>query len=224
MSTGVWLAALLSVACAGRDGQQTGVPAASSQPATTSAPLRPRVELSIGRQGEDWGRVVLELDAKRAPQTVANFLAYVDAGFYDGTIFHRVLSRTMVVGGSFGPDDALKTEGLRPPVRNEWPNGLKHARGTVAMSRKNGEADSATSEFFVNLADNAHLDEAGPDGAGFCVFGLVAEGLDVIERAQSVKMGPNETYRDRRSKPVEPIVIRRARRLAPASQPALRTP
>ena len=152
------------------------------------------------------GAIVLELDESNAPETVANFLRYVDDGFYDGTIFHRVIPRFMVQGGGFTADMTQKP--VRPPIRNEAANGLKNAKGTVAMART-GDVDSATAQFFVNLRDNAFLDHGVRD-FGYAVFGRVTEGLDVVDRiagVETTRRGPHADV------PAEPVIIETAERL-----------
>lgn len=137
--------------------------------------VNPRVKLQTTK-----GVVVIELDREHAPKTVENFLAYVASGHYDGTIFHRVIPGFMVQGGGFTAD--MKQKPTLPPIRNEAGNGLKNLRGTVAMART-GRVDSATSQFFINLVDNGFLDhhDNSPEGFGYCVFGHVVEGMDVVD-------------------------------------------
>lgn len=132
------------------------------------------------------GRIVLELDAAKAPVSVANFLRYVDAGFYDGTLFHRVIPGFMIQGGGFTSN--LKKKPGFEPIHNEAGNGLRNLRGTIAMARTSA-VDSATSEFFINVVDNAFLDHRDETSAGYgyAVFGRVVEGMDVVDRIVSVK-------------------------------------
>ncbi|MEO8308612.1 MAG: peptidylprolyl isomerase [Pseudomonadota bacterium] len=124
------------------------------------------------------GSFTLELDADKAPITVENFLSYVDEGFFDGLIFHRVIPGFMIQGGGFSPDMSQKKN--RAPIKNEATNGLKNARGTIAMARTS-EVNSATAQFFINLSDNAFLDNA-PGNFGYAVFGKVVDGIDTIDR------------------------------------------
>ena len=131
------------------------------------------------------GSFTLELDAAKAPITVENFLSYVDEGFFDGLIFHRVIPGFMIQGGGFTPDMSQKKN--RAPIRNEATNGLKNARGTIAMARTS-EINSATAQFFINLSDNAFLDNA-PGNFGYAVFGKVVEGMDVVDKIKAVKTG-----------------------------------
>jgi cyclophilin family peptidyl-prolyl cis-trans isomerase len=131
------------------------------------------------------GKFVIELDAKKAPKTVENFLLYVDAGHYEGTVFHRVIKGFMIQGG--GMDGALKEKKTRPPVRNEADNGLKNEKYTVAMARTN-DPHSATAQFFVNTENNGFLNrDQARDGFGYTVFGKVTKGTEVVDKIESTK-------------------------------------
>jgi peptidyl-prolyl cis-trans isomerase A (cyclophilin A) len=154
------------------------------------------------------GKIVLELDPAKAPKSVENFLAYVDSGFYDGTIFHRVIPGFMIQGGGHTKD--MQRKSTRPPVVNESKNGLSNLRGTVAMARTN-DPDSATSQFFINSVDNSGGLDSGKtgDGVGYTVFGKVVEGLDVVDKISAVKTASVASNRD---VPVEPIVIESIKR------------
>ena len=156
------------------------------------------------------GDFTVELYAEEAPETVANFLAYVDAEFFDGTIFHRIVPGFVIQGG--GLDAQFANRQTRDPIRNEAKNGLKNLRGTLSMARTSA-IDSATSQFFVNLADNAFLDHSARD-FGYAVFGRVTDGMDVVDKIAAVKTGRREGYQDA---PLEDVVIVSARRLAAAS-------
>ena len=147
----------------------------------------------------DKGTMTIELDAAKAPNTVANFLAYVDAGQYDGTIFHRVIPNFMIQGGGFTADMSQKPS--QKPIKNEADNGLKNDRGTLAMARTS-DPDSATSQFFINHKDNDFLNYRGPspDQIGYAVFGKVTEGMDVIQT-----VGTTPTARGDR--PLEDVVM-----------------
>lgn len=153
-----------------------------------------------------FGAITLELNAEKAPETVKNFLAYAKAGHYDNTIFHRVIDGFMIQGGGFEPDMNQKPTG--EPVRNEADNGLKNRAGTIAMARTQ-QPHSATAQFFINVADNEFLDHRAPDiqGWGYCVFGEVSEGMDVVDRIRSVKTGSKGFHQD---VPVENVIIERA--------------
>jgi len=152
------------------------------------------------------GAITLELDAERAPKTVANFLAYVRAGHFDNTLFHRVIDGFMIQGGGFTPD--FRQKPTRPPVENEATNGLKNARYTVAMARTS-EPHSATAQFFINVADNGFLDHRSPDtkGWGYCVFGRVVGGTDVVDRIRTVATGDRGMHQN---VPKDDVVIERA--------------
>jgi len=152
------------------------------------------------------GDVTVELFAKDAPLSVENFLAYVDAGFYDGTVFHRVIPGFMIQGGGMGED--LGAKQTRQSIKNEADNGVRNTRGSLAMARTS-DVNSATSQFFINLADNAFLDHTAPtpQGWGYCVFGRVVEGTDVVDRIKGVKTGAKGTHQD---VPVQDVIIERA--------------
>jgi cyclophilin family peptidyl-prolyl cis-trans isomerase len=155
------------------------------------------------------GTIVLELDDEKAPQTVANFLSYVDEGFYDETIFHRVIPQFMIQGGGFTTE--FKRKPGHAPIKNEADNKLKNLRGTIAMARTSAP-DSATSQFFINHADNASLDH-NVRGFGYAVFGKVLTGMDVVD-----KIAAGKTYRKNAvmlNVPVETVMIKRATRGKP---------
>lgn len=141
------------------------------------------------------GKVRLELFAKEAPISVKNFLDYVKNGFYDGVIFHRVIPGFMVQGGGFTPDLTQKQTGA--PIKNEADNGLKNQAGTLAMART-AVVDSATAQFFINVADNVFLNhrDKTPQGYGYAVFGKVVEGMDVVNRIAAVRTGSRNGFRD----------------------------
>jgi peptidyl-prolyl cis-trans isomerase A (cyclophilin A) len=151
------------------------------------------------------GDVTLELFAQDAPITVENFLAYVDAGFYDGTVFHRVIPGFMVQGG--GMDADLKAKTTRKPIKNEADNGMRNARGSVAMARTS-DVNSATAQFFINLSDNAFLDHGARD-FGYAVFGRVTQGMDVVDKIAKVKTGRRGHHDD---VPLEAVELRRVQR------------
>ena len=156
------------------------------------------------------GGFTLELDADKAPVSVANFLEYVDEGFFDGLIFHRVIPGFMIQGGGMTPDMGQKKN--KAPIKNEATNGLKNLRGTIAMARTN-EINSATSQFFINLSDNAFLDNA-PGNYGYAVFGKVVDGLDTIDRIAKERTGRRKGHDD---VPATDVVIQSAKRVAPAA-------
>jgi cyclophilin family peptidyl-prolyl cis-trans isomerase len=163
----------------------------------------PRVDLETSK-----GKIVLELYADKAPQSVKNFLAYVDAGYYDGTIFHRVIPDFMIQGGGFSTDMTKKR--TQPPIQNEADNGVPNKRGTIAMARTQ-DPHSATAQFFINTKDNGVLNHKGKSsqGWGYAVFGRVVEGMVVVDAISKVKTVTRGMYRN---VPAEPIVISRARR------------
>lgn len=151
------------------------------------------------------GTIVLELDAGKAPATVANFLAYVKAGFYDGTIFHRVMPGFMIQGGGFTP--TMEQKPTRAAIANESANGLGNARGTIAMARTS-DPDSATAQFFINLKDNTFLDKArAQDTVGYCVFGHVIKGMSVVDAIAGVPTGSFGQFQD---VPTTPVTIVKA--------------
>lgn len=151
------------------------------------------------------GGFTLELDAEKAPETVANFLQYVDDGFFDGLIFHRVIPGFMVQGG--GLDGSMEQKKGRAPIKNEAKNGLKNNRGTVAMARTN-DINSATSQFFINLVDNDFLNNS-PGNYGYAVFGKVVDGMDTIDRMAKERTGNRRGHSD---VPVNDIVVNSAKR------------
>ena len=152
------------------------------------------------------GAIVLSLDAEKAPQTVENFVQYVRDGFYDGTLFHRVIDGFMVQGGGFAT--GMQQKRARAPIANEADNGLRNQRGTIAMART-PDPHSATAQFFINVADNAFLDFRGKTDAGwgYCVFGRVTEGMDVVDRIKGVATTSRAGHRD---VPAQDVVIDRA--------------
>ena len=154
----------------------------------------------------NFGVITLELDAEKAPATVGNFLAYVAAGHFDNTIFHRVIDGFMIQGGGFEPGMAQKP--TNAPIQNEAGNGLRNERYTIAMART-GDPHSATAQFFINVKDNAFLNHTAPSGQGwgYCVFGRVVEGMDVVDKIKSVRTGSKGGHQD---VPVEDVVIEKA--------------
>jgi len=183
----VVLAAIVSLVTAG------GIMAAESNP---------KVEMETSK-----GKMVIELFPEKAPETVKNFLNYVEAKFYDGTIFHRVIPNFMIQGGGFTPDMKRKSAGA--PIKNEADNGLKNERGTIAMART-GDPHSATAQFFINSVNNDFLNHKSKtqQGWGYVVFGKVISGLDVVDAISAAKTVTRGGYRD---VPAETIEIRSAR-------------
>jgi peptidyl-prolyl cis-trans isomerase A (cyclophilin A) len=147
------------------------------------------------------GDIVVELDAAKAPKTVDNFLQYVKAGHYDGTVFHRVINNFMIQGGGMTAD--LKEKPTRAPIVLESRNGLANDRGTIAMARTN-DPNSASAQFFINVKDNAFLNQPqAKDGNGYAVFGKVISGMDVVDKIKAVPTGPGDV-------PVKPVSIKQA--------------
>ena len=157
----------------------------------------------------NYGDITVELNDEKAPQSVTNFLSYVDTLHYTDTIFHRVIKDFMIQGGNFTVDMAPKKN--RAPIKNEAANGLRNLRGTIAMARTN-VVDSATSQFFINLKDNGFLDHknTSPQGYGYAVFGKVVKGMEVVDKIGSTQ---THTFKRFRDVPVEPVVIRSINRV-----------
>jgi peptidyl-prolyl cis-trans isomerase A (cyclophilin A) len=198
------------------------------EPQPAAAPggsLMPRVQLST-----TLGDIVIELNGEKAPISTLNFIDYVQAGFYNGTIFHRVKKDFMIQGGGFSSEPAEKKDGLRPPIKNEWQNGLKNERGTLAMART-AVADSATAQFFINVVDNSKgcsidLDtpRPGPGGAAaYAVFGKVVEGMDVVDkiRNSNVVANPKIPSGEGAVTPDPLVVITAAKVLGTFDRPAI---
>lgn len=163
----------------------------------------PQVEIITNK-----GRIVLELNQAKAPETVANFLQYVKSKQYDGVIFHRVIENFMIQGGGFDAD--MKEKPTRAPIKNEANNGLKNSVYTVAMART-ANPHSASAQFFINVKDNDFLSYPGQDGWGYCVFGKVIQGRDVVDKIKTVKTGQRGPHGD---VPLEPVIIQSAREIS----------
>ena len=170
---------------------------AAQTPATAAAKGGKPVVVLVTSLGD----ITLELEPEKAPISVENFLNYVDAGFYDGTVFHRVIPNFMIQGGGLTPN--LSQKPTRPAIKNEAENGLKNDAGTIAMARTSAP-DSATAQFFINLKDNDFLNHGVRD-FGYAVFGHVTQGMDVVKKIGAVPTGANDV-------PVEPVVIKHAKR------------
>ncbi len=150
------------------------------------------------------GKITIELDAEKAPKTVENFLNYVKSGHYDGTIFHRVINGFMIQGGGFEP--GMKQKETNDPIENEAANGLSNDAYTIAMARTN-DPHSASAQFFINVKDNDFLNYAGPNNWGYCVFGKVTDGTDVVDAIRKVRTGSKGFHGD---VPVEDVIIEKA--------------
>ena len=181
-----------------------------------SAATKPKVQFTT-----NLGSFTVELNPEAAPKTVENFIAYASSGFYKGTTFHRVIRTFMVQGGGHTVDGTLKK--TRNPVVNEAKQatemGLKNVRGSIAMARTSNP-DSATSQFFINVVDNARLDYPGTDGAGYCVFGHVVEGMEIIDKIRDVQTLPGDM-------PADPVIISNTKVIGvktAAKKPAARKP
>ncbi len=183
-------------------------PAGGSQPAAKAPEAGEKVTPQTGKNPvvviqTSMGDIEAELFADKAPVTVENFLSYARSGHYDGTIFHRVIPGFMIQGGGMTPD--LTQKPTRPPIKNEADNGLKNETGTLAMARTS-VVDSATSQFFINVKDNAFLDHKSktPQGYGYAVFGKVIKGMDVVHKIENVETTSKGMHQD---VPVKPVVI-----------------
>ncbi len=150
------------------------------------------------------GEIVIELDTEKAPKTCANFIQYVESGHYDKTIFHRVINNFMIQGGGFMAD--MMQKATEPPIENEAKNGLKNLTGSIAMARTM-DPHSASAQFFINVADNGFLDYPGQDGWGYCVFGQVVQGMDVVNRIKGVETTSKSGHAD---VPNDPVIINKA--------------
>ncbi len=175
-------------------------PAAPTAPAA-AAPAADK--LVFAKLAPSTGDIILELNESKAPLSVANFVQYIKDGHYDGTTFHRVIGNFMIQGGGFTPD--MQQKDTRDPIKNEWKNGLKNTRGTISMARTLA-ADSATSQFFINVVDNGGLDMPR-DGAAYAVFGRVIGGMDVVDAIRNVKTGVKGGMSD---VPTEDVMITKA--------------
>jgi len=186
-----------TLATTGCGAKEPGKQTVSTEPAA-GQPANPRVLIETSK-----GNFTVELFASKAPVSVENFLSHVKTGFYDGTVFHRVIPGFMIQGGGMLPDMTEKSRGA--PIKNEANNGLKNLRGTLAMART-GEPHSATSQFFINVADNYFLNHRGEsfEGWGYAVFGQVLSGMEVVDAIVAVPRGDRGMHQD---VPIEPVVM-----------------
>jgi cyclophilin family peptidyl-prolyl cis-trans isomerase len=210
----IWMGlamALAGVASAGAMGDGGAAPAAAENEAAEEAmpKMQTAKETDMVIIETSMGTIKVKLAADQAPLTVANFLAYVDDGHYDGTIFHRVINNFMIQGGGF--DKNMRQKPTKAPIKNEAANGLKNARGTIAMARTM-VVDSATSQFFINVKDNGFLDFSAPtqQGFGYCAFGEVVEGMDVVDAIKGVRTGTKAGMGDVPLETVEILSVKRA--------------
>ena len=169
----------------------------SSQSSTQGKPTMVKLHTNMGV-------ITLQLDAEKAPNTVKNFLEYVNSGFYTNTIFHRVIANFMIQGGGFEP--GMKQKKTNAPIKNEARNGLRNDKYTIAMART-GDPHSATAQFFINVKDNGFLNYPGQDGWGYCVFGKVVDGKDVVDAIRDVKTGNRMGFQN---VPLEDVIITKA--------------
>ena len=178
----------------------------NSQAATAIQPTAQKGKHNMVKLHTNHGDITIELDADKAPETVKNFLDYAGGGFYNGTIFHRVIDGFMIQGGGFEP--GMKQKPVKSPIQNEAANGLKNDIYTVAMART-GDPHSATAQFFINVKDNNFLNHTSPSGQGwgYCVFGKVVEGKEVVDAIGKVKTGNRSGFQD---VPMEDVVIIKA--------------
>ena len=209
MSTTLFVGALM-LGISGCGASEPGKQTVSTAPAA-GQPANPRVLIETSK-----GNITVEVFPTQAPQSAGNFLNYVKTGFYDGLVFHRVIPGFMVQGGGMTANMAEKPKNA--PIRNEADNGLKNLRGTLAMART-GEPHSASSQFFINVADNAFLNHRGKsfEGWGYAVFGQVVDGMEVVDAIVAVPRGNRGPHGD---VPVEPIVMKRVSVLPEAPAPA----
>lgn len=203
----ITFAVAVTLAVSGCNGRKTTEPAESlpGGPAT----LKPTVKIAT-----TLGDIVVALDAEKAPGTVLNFLDYVTDEYYDGTVFHRVVSGSVIQGGGYNSDLTEKKADARPAIADESYNGLKNERWTIAMFRVPGDVKSARTQFFINVVDHPSFDKLR-DGSGYTVFGRVVEGIDTVERIRDTRVGTNPNYAAGKNPvvPVEPVVIRSVRLL-----------
>lgn len=181
----------------------------ASTTVTSEASLKPRYKFDT-----TLGSFIVELDGENAPISTLNFNQYVTSDFYDNTIFHRVMGDFMIQGGGYTKDLNEKKDGLKAPIVNEWRNGLKNTRGTISMARLGRRADSATAQFFINVVDNAMLDEPN-DGSGYAVFGKVVEGMEVVDKIKSTPVETNPKLPMGPVVPKEAVVIKDIAVVAP---------
>ena len=193
-------------------GPALAVAGQDTRPAMPPPPeTQPTEKLVFVVMATSLGDIVLELNRAKAPITVDNFLAYTDAKFYDGTLFHRVIRKNIRIIQGGGLEPGLVKKKTRAPIKNEWTNGLKNTRGTITMARM-PRPDTATSQFFINVGDNPALDRPISGGAGYAVFGRVVAGMGVVDAIQVV---PTGLKKGRSDVPIETVLLKEVRRITP---------
>lgn len=208
----IFCGGLVALGCGGSATVSVPTPETKQAPVTTQAAspdsgLDPNSHVVL--METSLGNIKIELDPDKAPATVRNFLSYVDGQFYDGTIFHRVVPQFMIVGGGYHP--SLREKLPRPPIKSESDNGLSNERGTIAMYRTEKSSDSARSQFLINVKDNPLFDrDRAEDEVGYCVFGKVIAGMDVVDKIKAV---PTATKEGHPNVPVTDVVIKSIRRV-----------
>ena len=205
------LVCLLPLAACGQGNESPADSSKAKSPEPPAAEQEEKAPNPVVKMETTKGDIIIELNAEKAPITVANFLKYAKSGYYNDTIFHRVIKDFMIQGGGFTPD--MQQKKTKPPIKNEASNGLRNNRGTIAMARTNAP-DSATSQFFINHKDNQFLN-AGVGKAGYAVFGKVTAGLEVVDVIASVStraVGSHATV------PVEPVVIKSVTMFVPKAE------
>lgn len=175
-------------------------------PGEASSKVNPSKRKNMIKLETNLGDITIELDSEKAPLTTRNFLEYVNSGYYDNTLFHRVIDGFMIQGGGFEP--GMKQKQARAPIQNEAANGLKNEKYTIAMARTS-DVHSAAAQFFINVADNASLNytSSTPRGFGYCVFGRVVDGKDIVDKIKKVKTGSRSGHQD---VPLEDVVVLKA--------------
>jgi peptidyl-prolyl cis-trans isomerase A (cyclophilin A) len=218
LGTAFLVGSLLTAAAANGQDKPAATPPATEQPAQPAPKAEAPMVYVLMKTSK--GDITIELNQEKAPISVANFLSYVDKKHYDGTVFHRIMSTFMIQGGGY--DTTGKEKPTDKPIKNEWQNGLKNQKYTIAMARKGGRPDgpnSATSQFYINTVDNAGLDRAQGDGAAYAVFGKVVAGTETVDKIKDTPVKANEFGEP--SKPTEVVKIESARRLTPEEVSAL---
>jgi peptidyl-prolyl cis-trans isomerase B (cyclophilin B) len=175
-------------------------------PGEASSKVNPSKRKNMIKLETNLGDITIELDSEKAPLTTRNFLEYVNSGYYDNTLFHRVIDGFMIQGGGFEP--GMKQKQARAPIQNEAANGLKNEKYTIAMARTS-DVHSAAAQFFINVADNASLNytSSTPRGFGYCVFGRVVDGKDIVDKIKKVKTGSRSGHQD---VPLEDVIVLKA--------------